>query len=82
MNTNLRFYVNLNSSYFVKLMFVALTLLTGSAKRSARSPYFHQLITCVRSWSIDVSRDILGTPFSAGNSRAGAQKDIIVKFQE
>ena len=32
MNTNLRFYVNLNSSYFVKLMFVALTLLTGSAK--------------------------------------------------
>ena len=74
MNTNLR--------YFVKLLFVALTLLTGSAKRSARSPCFHQLIICVRSWSIDVSRDFLGIPFSAGNSRAGAQKDIIVKFQE
>ena len=82
MNIILTFYVNLNSSYFVKLLFVALTLLTGSAKRSARSPCFHQLIICVRSWSIDVSRDFLGIPFSARNSRAGAQKDIIVKFQE
>ena len=70
MNIILTFYVNLNSSYFVKLLFVA------------RSPCFHQLIICVRSWSIDVSRDFLGIPFSAGNSRAGAQKDIIVKFQE
>ena len=30
----------------------------------------------------DVSRDFLGIPFSARDFRAGAQKDIIVNFEE
>ena len=30
----------------------------------------------------DVSRDFLGIPFSAGYFRAGAQKGIIVNFEE
>ena len=29
----------------------------------------------------DISRDFLGIPFSAGEFRAGAQKDIIVNFE-
>ena len=30
----------------------------------------------------DVSRDFLGIQFSAGEFRAGAQKDIIMNFEE
>ena len=30
----------------------------------------------------DVSRDFLGIPFSARELRAGAQKDIIVNFEQ